>query len=79
VISPDLIAYADQRIASAAEFLDSMIGSLREVDACVTGADSALEALALSDLLLACYRRNGSHPETTCDALALALRRLAAK
>lgn len=76
---PDLIAYADQRIASAAEFVNSMVGSLRDVNACITGSDSALDTLALSDLLLACYRRNGSHPETTCDALALALRRLAAK
>ena len=77
VTSPELVAWADQRIASAAEFVDSMVGALR--DSQDAPADDALHALALSDLLLACYRRNGSHPETTCDALALALRRLAAQ
>lgn len=75
--SPELIAYADQRIATAAEFLNSMIGALRDTET-ITITDDAVPALALSELLLAAYRRNGSHPETTCDALALALRRLAA-
>jgi hypothetical protein len=75
--SPELTAYADQRIASAAEFVDGMIYALRDTE--VGRPDDALCTLALSDLLLACYRHNGSCPETTCDALALALRRLAAK
>jgi hypothetical protein len=79
VTSPEMVSYADQRIASAAEFVNSMVGSLRDVDACIKGSDSSLETLALSDLLLACYVKNGSHPETTCDALALALRRLASR
>ena len=76
--SPELVSYADQRIASAAEFVDLMITAMRAEDD-GSSPDEALHVLALSDLLLACYKRNGSHPETTCDALALALRRLAAR
>lgn len=76
--SAEMISYADQRIASAAEFVDSMVGALlSEADG--SCPDESLRTLALSDLLLACYKRNGSHPETTCDALALALRRLAVR
>jgi hypothetical protein len=72
-----MTAYADQRIASTAEFVDDMTTAIRDTG--VERADDALCVLALSDLLLTCYQRNGSHPETTCDALALALRRLAAR
>lgn len=75
--SPEMTAYADQRIASAAEFVDGMVFALRDTG--VPHPEDSLCVLALSELLLACYRSNGSHPETTCDALALALRRLAAR
>jgi hypothetical protein len=78
MISAEMVAYADQRIASAAEFVDLMIAAMRNEDD-GSSPDSALHVLALSDFLLSCYKRNSSHPETTCDALALALRRLAAR
>ncbi len=72
-ISPDLVAYADQRIASTAMFLDritvteaSMLGS--------GGSDDALAVCALS----AALDRILTNRSAITDVLALAIRRLAA-
>jgi hypothetical protein len=74
---PETVAWADQRIASAAEFIDQMVFALRDTG--MEHPEDAVCTMALSDLLLGCYRSNGCYPEVTCDALALALRRLAAR
>lgn len=76
--SPELVAYADQRIASASRFLNEMTTELVATHD-VSNPNDSVETLTLSHILMDVYKRNGSNPETTCDALALALRQLAAK
>lgn len=78
-ISPALIAFADQRIASAAQYIDEMLPVLRSEGVPRRDhPDDAVAVLGLSGILLAAYRATGGPPGAVHDALALALRRLAA-
>jgi hypothetical protein len=73
-IDPSLVAYADQRIASCAVFVDRMIVNERQ-DSVLRGSDDAIAVCALS----AALDRVLSNKSAVTDALALALRRLAAQ
>lgn len=73
-IEPELIAYADQRIASCAAFLDSMIAG-ETTDVLFRGAGDSLAVCALSNDLETHLTAKGA----LSDALALAIRRLAAQ
>jgi hypothetical protein len=73
-IPADLVAYADQRIATTATFLDRMVeGERPDVVSC--GSDSALAVCALSVVLDTHLTQRAA----LSDALALAIRRLAAR
>lgn len=70
-IPPDLIAFADQRVAAAGEFLDRMIAAADPA----RGPDDALAVLALGSAL----DTHITERSALADALALAIRRLAHK
>ena len=73
-LEPYLIAYADQRIANTSAWLDDVITHIRR-HALNHGPDDALSVCALSDYLDNHLTAAGA----MSDALALALRRLAAQ
>jgi hypothetical protein len=70
-IDPSLIAYADQRVASAAAFLDA-ITATEASNGLTEGSDDALAVSALS----AALDRIITHRSALTDVLALAIRRL---
>lgn len=73
-IPADLIAYADQRVASAGELLDRLVaGESTEGDA-ATGPDDSLAVMALGSAI----DRVLTSKTGMSDVLALAIRRLAA-
>ena len=71
-LSPDLLAYADQRLASTAEFLDVMVAEYR-ADVAMRGVNDPLTTIALAELM-----HGHSRGTLIADALSLAIRRLAA-
>lgn len=71
-IEPNLVAYADQRIATTATFIDAMVAG-EAADVALKGADDALAVCTFSAVL----DRHLTHKAAVTDALALAIRRLA--
>ena len=71
-VPADLLAYADQRLASTAEFLDVMVQEYRD-DVAFRGASDPLSVIALAELM-----HGHSRGTLLADALSLAIRRLAA-
>lgn len=71
-IPADLVAYADQRVAHGGHFLDVMVKG--EIATEGTGPDDALAVLSLGSAI----DRVMTSKTAMADALALAIRRLAA-
>lgn len=74
-LEPALIAYADQRIAAVDEFITGMVTHWREAVAAGTVTDDAVGVSRMSMTLDERLTANGA----MSDALAVAIRRLAAK
>lgn len=73
-IDPELVAQCDQRMAAAAEFLDRITATESALNMLLQ-LDDAVECMALSVALDELVTAKGA----IADALALAIRRLAAR